>query len=101
MCGFREIRYYHGRETGAFWSQNRVRYQTEGNTVESKKPKNWGGNLSLLEHYGIGLYLEGRPSTPEEIRNVCSVCEDSAYMPDYVMDEEGGLKEIRYDRVTL
>lgn len=56
--------------------------------------------LEKLEKEGIKLYLDGAPSTTEYIVNHC-VNEDTVYMPDYVTDEEGRVKEIRYDRISF
>ncbi|NBH25719.1 hypothetical protein D3Z60_07885 [Lachnospiraceae bacterium] len=56
--------------------------------------------LETLEKSGIKLYLNGLPSTTEYIVKKC-VNEDTVYMPDYVTDEEGKVKEIRYDRISF
>ena len=55
--------------------------------------------LSAVMESGVGLFIEGKPATPEMIAQKC-VCEDMVYMADYVLDETGRLKELRYDRVT-
>lgn len=55
--------------------------------------------LELVRQQGVYLYLEGKPSTPEEIAGEC-IREDADYMADYVLNEEGALKELRYDRVA-
>ncbi len=46
------------------------------------------------------MYLNGAPSTTEYIVSHC-VNEDTVYMPDYVTDGHGKIKEIRYDRISL
>lgn len=54
-----------------------------------------------LEHMhdsGIALYLDGEPATPSSIAGRC-VQEDTLYMADYVIDDKGILKELRYDRI--
>ncbi len=56
--------------------------------------------LEQLEKEGVKLYLNGVPSTTEYIVNNC-VNEDTVYMPDYVTDGHGKIKEIRYDRISL
>lgn len=55
-------------------------------------------HLEKFEKSGIRLYLDGAPSTTDYIVENC-VKEDAVYMPDYVMDENGKVKEIRYDRI--
>lgn len=56
--------------------------------------------LEQLEKEGTKLYLNGAPSTTEYIVNNC-VNEDTVYMPDYVTDGHGKIKEIRYDRISF
>lgn len=56
--------------------------------------------LEKLEKSGIKLYLNGVPSTTEHIVKKC-IREDSVYMPDYIQDESGKLREVRYDRISL
>lgn len=48
---------------------------------------------------GVALFLEGEPSSPEEIAGRC-IREESIYMADYILDEQGILKELRYDKVS-
>lgn len=55
--------------------------------------------LENVRRSGVSLYLEGKPASPEMIADKC-VCENTIYMADYVLDDEGNLKELRYDRVT-
>lgn len=47
---------------------------------------------------GIELYLDGQPSSPEGIVERF-VREDVIYMPDFVLNEEGALTQVRYDRI--
>ena len=54
----------------------------------------------LLKGYGkVDLYIEGKISTLEEVTATCKVCESYSYMADYIVDENGYLREIHYDRV--
>ncbi len=56
--------------------------------------------LRKMENAGVRLYLDGMPASSKKIARQC-VKEDSLYMPDYVTDNEGKIKEIRYDRISL
>ncbi|MBQ7360203.1 MAG: hypothetical protein IJW63_08925 [Lachnospiraceae bacterium] len=56
-------------------------------------------NLEQLRMGGVALFLDGRPSTPEEIAYRC-LEEKEVYMPDYVLDDHGILQELRYDKVS-
>ena len=55
--------------------------------------------LSVLEKAGIKLYLNGEPSSTDYIVQNC-VREDTMYMPDYITDEKGNIKEVRYDKIS-
>lgn len=70
---------------------------TETNEKDSdsllKRLKKW-------EEAGIRLYIDGTPTSSESIEQIC-VNEETLYMPDYVTDKEGKIKEIRYDRISL
>ena len=61
------------------------------------------GLLLELEGYengGITVWLDGTVSSPCEIAYACRMEEDSnSYMRDYITDEKGELKEIRFDRI--
>lgn len=55
--------------------------------------------LERYKNQGISIWLEGAPSTPEEITSVMRVRENSsAYMRDYVFSS-GSLSQLRFDRV--
>lgn len=47
----------------------------------------------------VDLYVDGRPATQDEVAKICKVYEGYSYMADYILDENGVLKEIHYDKV--
>jgi hypothetical protein len=49
----------------------------------------------------VDLYVDGQPSTQAEVTAICQMCENYSYMADYVIDDNGILKEIRYDKVQF
>lgn len=55
--------------------------------------------LAEVSKQGVALYLDGHVSTPEEIARTYAINEDLVYMPDYVVDETGTLREVRYDKI--
>ena len=55
--------------------------------------------LSYFAQNGIGLYVGNRAVSPEEAMQCYELHEDYVYMPDYVVDEFGVLKEIRFDKI--
>ncbi len=70
---------------------------TEKNDISSASLKE---QLEKWEDAGIRLYLYGTPTSSESIEKNC-VNEDMLYMPDYITDKEGRIKEIRYNKISL
>ncbi len=58
-------------------------------------------HLEGIARSGAVLYLDGREVSAEELVRACFVNEETVYMPDYVMNQEGKLTELRYDRIRL
>ena len=54
--------------------------------------------LSKAANEGAVLYINDKIAPPEIIAECCME-EAAVYMPDYVMDERGTLKEIRFDKI--
>ena len=66
---------------------------------KNAKHESLKSRLEKMEREGVKLYLNGVPSTTDYIIENC-VREDTVYMPDYVTDKNGKLKEIRYDLIS-
>lgn len=64
------------------------------------KTDTWERMLEQMEQEGVGFYLNGKKTAPREIIRTCCMREKAVYMPDFIMDEEGKLCEVRYDEVT-
>lgn len=54
--------------------------------------------LEQMRRKGVELFVDGREAMPEEVVRK-AVYEDSPYMADYVLGENGRLEQVRYDRV--
>lgn len=67
---------------------------------DKKNPEPLKVRLERMERDGVKLYVNGALSTSEYIMRHC-VNEDAVYMPDYVTDESGRVKEIRYDKIYV
>lgn len=52
-----------------------------------------------LKH-GALLYMDGRLAAPSQISDSL-VRESGSYMADYIMDDAGRIREIRYDRIGI
>lgn len=70
-----------------------------GKRVYEESEQEMTEKLRQVEKSGVSLFLEGRPAAPEDIAYKC-VREETVYMADYILDESGILKELRYDKVT-
>lgn len=55
--------------------------------------------LERYEKAGIKLFLDGVPTNTDHIIEQC-VREDAAYMADYITDDTGNVKEVRYDEIS-
>ena len=55
--------------------------------------------LMRYRNKGVQIFLEGQPSTPQEVVKKLMVREDQVFMPDYVTDMNNRLVQIRYDLV--
>ncbi|MBE6014321.1 MAG: hypothetical protein E7241_03005 [Lachnospiraceae bacterium] len=56
--------------------------------------------LQSYANRGVTFRLRNKPATPEEIVKAC-VIEDKHgnYMRDYIWDDEGEVRELRFDKV--
>lgn len=55
--------------------------------------------LQNYERQGISIWLEGCPSSSDEVLDAMCVREDITYMRDYIF-QKGELSELRFDKVT-
>lgn len=67
-----------------------------GKTIEIQSIKS---GLENIHGQGIKLYLDGKEATPDKIVKRFIREEKAVYMPDFVLDENGVLTQIRYDKV--
>ena len=58
---------------------------------EDSKKQDWSN---------VEVYVDGHPTTQDEVAKICSVSEEYSYMADFIIDDDGFLKEIRYDRIN-
>ena len=55
--------------------------------------------LENIRDRGIMIFLDGVPSTPLTVTDILCVNENNNFMRDYVTDEEGVWRELRFDRI--
>ena len=54
----------------------------------------------MYEKRGVYIAMEGKPASPTQIVQAHMVSEDSGYMRDYVLNENGDLKELYFYHVN-
>ena len=57
--------------------------------------------LTDYEKEGVSLSMEGSPASPTQIVEAHMMREDISYMRDYVLDEDGDIKEVCFHHVKL
>lgn len=55
--------------------------------------------LQNYERQGISIWLEGNPSSCDQVMDAINVREEISYMRDYVF-QAGELSEVRFDKIT-
>lgn len=71
-----------------------------GKNEQKETQKKMKTDLSRNLRQGSLLYLDGRLAAPKKISEHVAK-EPGVYMADYVMDDAGVVKEIRYDRIRI
>lgn len=56
--------------------------------------------LGAYEAAGIDLFLCGDSYSARDIAYACAVREEGAYMCDFIPDQTGNLREIRFDCIS-
>ena len=57
--------------------------------------------LAGYEKKGVYMLMNGVPASPMQIVQAHLMCEDTVYMRDYVLNEEGDIKALWFTRVEL
>jgi hypothetical protein len=56
-------------------------------------------DLEAYNEQGVTLRLSGKKASSARIANVCCIRECGLYMGDYVLDDNGKLVEICFDKI--
>lgn len=62
--------------------------------------ENLKDSLEDMVKEGVLLYVDDRLASPNEIIKKQCVHEDSNYMVDFVFNDDGSYKEMRFDKVV-
>ena len=55
--------------------------------------------LTAYERTGVKIKVEGSPASPMQVITAHLVQEENTYMRDYVLDEQGKLKELCFHNI--
>lgn len=74
-------------------------YQRDGREKDMETYEKMKEELDAYNERGVMLRLSGKRASSARIANVCCIRECGSYMGDYVLDDEGRLVEICFDKV--
>lgn len=66
---------------------------------DTKELQELFNELNRYEKAGVYIELEGKPASPTQIVKAHMIKEDSGYMRDYILDEEGDLKALYFNHI--
>lgn len=72
-------------------------YDKKNDAMENAK-KQMLLHLEQMSRSGVGLFVDGKAVLPAEAVSR-AVREDSPYMADYVLDSDGTIRQVRFDKV--
>ena len=82
------------RSTRREWEQYEEREEQESPAYLELKEQ-----LTTYYRQGVRVSLNGVRMPVNRIAKICTVREEGNYMADYVMDDDGQLTEVRFDRI--
>lgn len=71
----------------------------EKNDVMENVRKQQLEQMEQMSRNGVRFYVDGR-AVPPAVAVSKAVREDSPYMADYVLNADGAIEQVRFDRVT-
>jgi len=84
-----------GRSSRQEWE--REDWQNEQDSPAYQELK---AQLTAYYRQGVRVSLNGVRMPVSKIARICAVREEGNYMGDFIVDESGRLKEVRFDRVN-
>lgn len=73
----------------------------ESDVIEDEECRRLFAELSEYERMGVRMKIDGHPASPLQIASEYAVKENLSYMRDYVADEEGKVKEVRFVKLSI
>lgn len=68
-------------------------------STEKEELRDMFRELTEYEKQKVDLGINGIPASPMQIVQAHIMCEDTGYMRDYVLNEEGDIKALWFNRV--
>jgi hypothetical protein len=94
LCGLSIVK---NNESGLFVRKREGRiFMNNENGLEKQKLLI---ELENIQNRGIAIFLDGIPSSPLTVTDALCVKDSSNFMRDYVTDEKGVLRELRFDEI--
>ena len=72
----------------------------ESDVIEDEECRRLFAELSEYERMGVRMKIDGHPASPLQIASEYAGKENLSYMRDYVADEEGKVKEVRFVKLS-
>lgn len=69
-------------------------------SLENSDTKQMLALFEQMQKKGTEFFVDGEPVLPKEAVTK-AVKEESVYMADYVMGDEGKVKQVRFDKINL
>lgn len=61
--------------------------------------KDFFAELEMYERSGVSIKMNGYPASPMQVVTAHMAREDQTYMRDYVLDEDGRVRELAFQNV--
>lgn len=87
------------KKTRDYYSACNSPYQGNGQEKDMEVYEKMKEDLDAYNEQGVMLRLSGKRASSARIANVCCIRESGSYMGDYVLNDEGRLVEICFDKV--
>ena len=82
------------------YGEKKMEIGIESDVIEDEQYRNLFLELSEYERMGVRMKMNGHPASPLQIASAHAVREQPSYMRDYVADENGKVKEVRFVKLS-
>lgn len=68
---------------------------------QEKRYQEFFAELTNYERSGVRMQINGFPASPLQIVSAHMVKEESSYMRDYILDDQGMIRELDFNKVRM